>query len=44
MGKKRGWLQKTHRTGYFGEEKWEGGGPPYIYRYFLVSERVRRLL
>jgi hypothetical protein len=26
---------RTHRTGYLGEENWEGGGPPYkpIYMY-----------
>jgi hypothetical protein len=27
--KKGGWLQKTHRNGFFGEENWEGGGPQY---------------
>jgi hypothetical protein len=27
--KKEGWVKKTPRTGYFGEENWEGGGPPY---------------
>jgi hypothetical protein len=26
---KRGWGQKTPRTVYFGEENWEGCGPPY---------------
>jgi hypothetical protein len=27
--KKGGWGKKMPRTGYFGEEDWEGGGQPY---------------
>jgi hypothetical protein len=38
------WVQKTSRTGYFGEEKWEGGGPPYkpiyIYIFHYPSHHV----
>jgi hypothetical protein len=36
-GKKGGWGQKAPRTGYFGEENWEGGGPPYKPMYRVVD-------
>jgi hypothetical protein len=37
---KGGWGKKTQKTGYFSEENWEGGGPPYkpmcIYIYNVI--------
>jgi hypothetical protein len=33
--KKGGWGKKTPRTGYFGEEDWEGGGQRYKPIYIL---------
>jgi hypothetical protein len=39
---KGGWVQKNSRTGHFGEENWEGGGPPfkpvYIYILYRMSQ------
>jgi hypothetical protein len=39
---KRRWMgQKTPKTGYFGEENWEGGGQPYkpTYKYIVTCVR-----
>jgi hypothetical protein len=40
--KKGGWGQKTPRTGYFGEENWDGGSLPYkpiyIFIYFNLPQ------
>jgi hypothetical protein len=35
--KKGGWVQKANRTGYFGEENWEGDGPPYKPTYISLE-------
>jgi hypothetical protein len=36
------WVQKTPRTGYFGGEDWEGGGPPYkpTHTYIYMSSLI----
>jgi hypothetical protein len=44
---KGGWGKKTPRTGYFGEEDWEGGGKPispYVYIYIYIDTHTHTIV